>query len=155
MVYVCAPSDRRGFTLLETVVVLAIVGVILAVALPSYSNYTSNQRTLAAARTLRADLGVARQEAVTRRAPVTVSFATDDPRCGAGAYVLSHSGGIIKRTCLPPAVEWAERPDDPLVFESTGAPRATRTVSLRSVRTGRTHRVTATAGTGAVDSDGP
>jgi len=39
-----------GFTLFEALVVLGIMGILLAIGLPSYLNYASNQRAVATAR---------------------------------------------------------------------------------------------------------
>ncbi len=153
-----ADADRAGFTLLETVVVVALVGVILVVTLPSYSSYASNQRTLAAAHTLAADLRTARQEAVTRRAPITVSFAGRDGACGAGSggsYAMTHGGSVLKRVCFPDDVEWSPAPAAPLVFESAGAPRIGASLMVRSARTDERHWVTVAADSGAVTSDVP
>ncbi len=150
-------ADRPGFTLVETVVVLALVGIILVIALPSYSNYASNQRTLAAARTLASDLGVARQEAVTHRAPVTVRFAAHDSLCrlraSVASYTLSTASSVIKRTCFPEDVEWSPLPAGGLIFRSVGTPQAGMTLTVRSTRTGERHAVTVAAETGAISGD--
>jgi prepilin-type N-terminal cleavage/methylation domain-containing protein len=38
------PSDTRGFTLVEAIVVAAILAILSAVAIPSYTNYVRSQK---------------------------------------------------------------------------------------------------------------
>lgn len=146
-------AGRSGFTLLETVVVLALVGLLLVAALPSYSDFVSNQRLEANARLIASDLRVARQEAVTRRAPVAIGFAAADADCtpSAASYTLFGGPLVLKRTCLPPDVEWAPVPAVRLVFQSVGVPQTGMTLTVRSARTGTRRSVTISAESGAVD----
>jgi Tfp pilus assembly protein FimT len=137
------------------VVVLAIVALLVGLAAPFYLNYSSNQRVLAATRTLSSTIRAAQQEAVTRRTMITVMFSQADVVCpnGAASHTLVAEEEVIKRTCLASDLGWASRPEAPLVFQSTGPPSAGATVSIRSTRTGRTHTVTIQADTGAVSDD--
>ncbi|MGH7754577.1 MAG: pilus assembly FimT family protein, partial [Gemmatimonadales bacterium] len=54
---------RSGFTLVEVTIVLAILGLLLGLGVPSYLNSGSNHQVRAAAQTLASDLDAARQEA--------------------------------------------------------------------------------------------
>lgn len=153
-----ADADRSGFTLLETLIVVALVGVIMVVALPSYSSYISAQRALAAARTLAADLRTARQEAVTRRTPITVTFEGRDGACGVragGWYAMLQGGAVLKRVCFSDDIEWAPVPAAPVVFESAGSPQTGASLMVRSVRTDERHWVAVAADSGVVTSDVP
>lgn len=146
-------AGRSGFTVLETVVVLALVGLLLAAALPSYSNLVSNQRLEAAGRLIASDLRVARQEAVTRRARVEIGFAAADGDCApaAASYTVTQGPRVLKRTCLPGTIEWAPVPAVRLVIQSVGIPQTGMMLTVRSARTGARRSVTISAESGAVD----
>ncbi len=147
----------EGFTFLETVIVLALVGTVLALAVPSYLNRMSTERALSAARTLAADLHVAQQEAVTRRAAVITTFLRADAACPGGepaaSYVITSASSVIKRTCLPADVEWAPVPAARLAFQSLGIPDTGMTIALRSMRSGRQYAVTVKPETGVITDD--
>lgn len=146
------PGRRTGFSLLETLIVLSILGIVFAVALPSYSRYASTQRARAAAHVLASDLRVAQQEAMTRRSAIRVTFIAADPRCSEGtpSYVIGDPGAAIKRACLSADVAWDPMPDRPVEFQATGAADTSATFSLASTRSGRRFTVGVAERTGAV-----
>lgn len=138
--------------------VLALLGLLIVLAVPSYLDYTSNQRLIAAAQTLAADLRMARQEAVTRRATVTVTFTAEDGACrparasvaAIASYAVLHGTTVIKRACLSADLGWAPGSPRAAAFRSVGTALAPATVAVRSRRTGREHAVTVAAESGAV-----
>jgi len=71
----------NGFTLIEMLVAVLIVGVLLMVAAPGFSNLISNNRMVSEVYALRATLSHARSEALARRAPVVVCPTTDGLAC--------------------------------------------------------------------------
>jgi type IV fimbrial biogenesis protein FimT len=84
---------QSGFTLLELMVVLAIAGILMAVAIPAMGNFVRNGRITAAANDVMAALHFTRSEATKRRQPVTLCTSNDtinadgsqndDPTCAA------------------------------------------------------------------------
>jgi prepilin-type N-terminal cleavage/methylation domain-containing protein len=66
----------HGFTLVEIVVTLAIIGIIATLAVPSFSNYFDKRRVIEAAEDLYSNLQLARSEAITRSSSIYTRFNT-------------------------------------------------------------------------------
>lgn len=64
----------KGFTLIEMMTVIAILGILLAIAAPSFKVYFEKYRTKRAAETLAAFLTNAKSESIKRNANVRVVF---------------------------------------------------------------------------------
>ena len=81
----------RGVTLVELITVVAIMAILLAVAVPSFTGLLSKKRVEGALMVLATDLQYARSEAVQRNASVRMTF-------GAGCYVI-HTVGSTATSC--------------------------------------------------------
>ena len=66
---------RQGFTLIELVIVVVIVGIMAAVAAPKYAESTSRFRVRAAANRIAADLNFARRKAEASGTNQAVQFS--------------------------------------------------------------------------------
>lgn len=70
-------SHLRGFSLIETLVVVAMIAILAAIAAPSFQTMIRNNRLSAAASALQVSLNLARSEAVKRGADARVSVAAN------------------------------------------------------------------------------
>ena len=73
----------NGFTLIELLIVLAIIGVLSAVAFPSFQTYMGKSRLNGAARMVMSDLMAARMKAIKVNRDVQVDFSR-----GGGQYII-------------------------------------------------------------------
>ena len=64
---------QRGFSLLELIIVIAILGIIFAIALPNFADMLAEQRARAAASEIVGDLALARIEAIKQQRRVVVA----------------------------------------------------------------------------------
>ncbi|EIC29147.1 MULTISPECIES: GspH/FimT family pseudopilin [Methylomicrobium] len=75
---------NSGFTLLELMIVIAIVAILAAMAGPSFNATLEKQRLISAAEAMLADLRWARAEAIVRNQKIRVTFTTG----GAWSYAI-------------------------------------------------------------------
>ena len=97
---------QAGFTLLELMVVLAIAGILMAVAVPAMGDFIRNGRITSAANDVMAALHFTRSEAIKRRQPVTL--------CTSSNAMLADNTANANATCAasPNLTGW-------IVFEDT------------------------------------
>lgn len=82
---------ETGFTLTELMVVVAVLGVLAAIALPSFQSLTQSQQVKAASFDLFSSLSLARSEAIKRNGNVTVT-PNDTADWGAGWEIAATTG---------------------------------------------------------------
>jgi Tfp pilus assembly protein FimT len=75
------PKQRKGLTLIELIVMLAVVMILTLIAIPSFTNITQHYRITSAAENLYAALQYARTESIKQNANIYVSFTTGDSWC--------------------------------------------------------------------------
>ena len=72
---------KSGFTLIEMMVVIAIISIVASVAVPSFSSLFDKYRLRGAADALFGDLQAARMEAIRSNSTVYVNFVTGANWC--------------------------------------------------------------------------
>ena len=86
-------GDCKGFTLPEALIVIAILGILLAIAVPSYLSVTEGRRVDSAANQLAADLRLAHTRASNQLTPYRVVFTN-----GSSSYQIGPASSLQTRT---------------------------------------------------------
>jgi prepilin-type N-terminal cleavage/methylation domain-containing protein len=126
-------SRQQGFTSLELMVVVAIVGVMAALGVSNFGVWKSRADLKAAVTTVQHELAVARMTAMSRNLTVTANIAvaprvvtvtTVNTNTGAQLSVsrhqISHVNGLFAQLTVGPPPTWGPAPTTNVTFNSMG-----------------------------------
>ena len=95
-------NEESGFTLIELMVVIAIVAVLAGIAMPSFIGRLPARRLEAAASDVNAAIQVARLSAVKENTSATLQFDVDDESY---SITVTVSGRLVKSGKMPAGVD--------------------------------------------------
>jgi type IV fimbrial biogenesis protein FimT len=103
-------TAQHGFTLLELMTALTVLAVLVAIATPSFRQFSANSRTAATANSVANALAVARSEALRRAMPVAICGSNNGVACTgspdwSGGWLVftdnSGTAGALDATDIP------------------------------------------------------
>jgi type IV fimbrial biogenesis protein FimT len=142
------PRKAAGFTIYELMLVLAIVGVLFALAIPSMRQFVWNSRMTTAANDLLTAVYRTRSESVKRHAQTILCFTEDSeaetPECGGdgtqGWVVFADPDGdgeadaaadvVLRHGPLPDTIRLKTMPDDNAGYVAFNAAGFARNIAL-------------------------
>jgi type IV fimbrial biogenesis protein FimT len=86
---------NSGFTLLELLIVISIVGVLLVAVVPTLSNVIDGNKVSAESRKMMSTIAFSRSEAVKRNTFVTVCKSSNATSCETGTDADWHDGWLV------------------------------------------------------------
>ena len=81
-------SESRGFSLIELLVAMIVMGIVLAIAMPGFGRYRAAMALKQANAQVLQDVRRARQLAITRRAPVVMRFGAPPSVSNITSYTI-------------------------------------------------------------------
>ncbi len=86
-------GNNSGFTLIEMMIVIAIIGIVAAVSIPSYMSYRPRMNLKSLSRALVGNMQYAKIQTIRDNSSWSVDFDT-----GGGKYEMKRPGGTVYRT---------------------------------------------------------
>jgi type IV fimbrial biogenesis protein FimT len=127
---------RAGFTLIELMITLAVLGVLAAIAAPSFSDILERRKLNGAGEALFANLLFAKTEAIKRNTPVRVTFVgTGATWCyGFSVNTACDCSDNVPACTIDGATKIVDQNDHPSVSVDAGSTFANTFTSFTSLR---------------------
>lgn len=88
---------QRGVTLIELMVVLAIIAILLGVGMPSFQSFTLNRQADRLVQQLQLDISYARNHAITHSMPITVTPMNNNWNLGWEVRSNANADGLLRQ----------------------------------------------------------
>ncbi len=124
-------SRSEGFTLIELLIVVSIMGVVLAMSVPSYHRYLESTALKGASRQIAAELQQLRSRAMSTHVAQTIHFAADS--AGARDFHV-HNGTVSSSWDLPRGITYAVGSGTGLTLGIDGRDSTSTYIILRDTR---------------------
>jgi type IV fimbrial biogenesis protein FimT len=88
-------KHQSGFTLYELLITVLVIGVVLTLGIPSFSDFTRNSRITSTANDMHSSFQLARSEAARGKTPVTICASNNSMAAAAACGGTFDDGWII------------------------------------------------------------
>ncbi len=150
------PKTIHGFSLVEMMVTILILGILAAIAIPSFSEAILSTKLRSYANSLVGSAFLARAEAIKQNAPVTLCVSANGTSCETGGWEqgwIVVSGATVVQRQQATASGYkitASAGLSSLTFQPTGigATQATLTICRATPEAGKQERIVTVSATG-------
>lgn len=125
----------RGFSLIEMLVVIGVMGVMVAIGVPAYNLWARSQSMKGAVQAIAGEVQMLRARAMATGRTQTIHFALDSTN--AGDYHVHENGGITAKFDLPRNVQYSVYNQGGFSITPDGRASASRLIILRDRRGNR------------------
>ena len=120
-----------GFTLIETMVTLAIAAILITIAVPSFLTFIQNARLSSQASDLTTAMMYARSEAIARGQQVTIGSTANTVHWEGGYQVALQDGTVLRAYSALSGGNHLTGPAASLVFNSSGYKTPIANISMQ------------------------
>ena len=115
---------KGGFTILELMIVVSIIAVMSAIAVPNFTNWAPKFRLWSATDDIVKHLMLARMSAISQNRDVVVTFFKEDKK-----YRITHKSGV-ENYSLPKGILFGDLPITTITFNPTGQADVNFTIKI-------------------------